>query len=512
MEKRVLKFEFDVGTSSRSGSGGNEGLGKVMELVQRDRDRDVKEKEELRYLNDRFSHFLANIEQLKRINEQLQTQLKDEFAKWGILPRDENELQQLIHQINDRAVKRANDEVRSRAAEQESAILNRAAALYGNIQDMYKRKQENLRNLIDKLQEEFNRIAQRERASNDEVTTTRDDLLKELNKFRQRLQDWLQVVVEKQTLLDDIQSLRERLNLIHALNEEEINEWKRLLEQTKDDSITFYKEELTNAIRDIKRDYAKQAKKFQDELEYQIEGQLRMVENQLKQQTPGLVDGAMQESERNRLHIEETKLRTSMEEYDKEQLRLNELTKMLSDKRRILRDEEAKLHEIERKNREKQLNEKTIAERLKAEYEDLRVRFEQMAFELRFSIEDELKIYARLLDELMKKSSAAIASQQTGSTHTTTTTASNQQGGSTFTTISSTIRSSGIEDRDVPSSFQQIRTTSSNSAPGNATFDLNSGLTSRSEMGTNAGSGSLFRSDDYNTNSETRTSSFTRLN
>ena len=193
-------------------------------------------------------------------------------------------------------------------------------------------------------------------------------------------------------------------------------------------------------------------------------------------------------------------------------MRLNDLTKMLSDKRRILRDEEAKLHEIERKNREKQLNEKTIAERLKAEYEDLRARFEQMAFELRFSIEDELKIYARLLDELMKKSSAAIASQQTGSTHTTSTTASNQQGGSTFTTISSTIRSSGIEDRDAPSSFQQIRTTSSNSVPGNATFDLNSGLTSRSGMSTSAGGGSLFRSDDYNTNSETRTSSFTRLN
>ena len=176
---------------------------------------------------------------------------------------------------------------------------------------MYKRKQENLRNFIDKLQEELNRILQNERLSDDEVNTTRNDLLKELEKFRQRLQDWLRIVIDKQTFIDDIQSLRERINLINALNEEEINEWKRLLEQSKDDSISFYKEELTNAIRDIKRDYAKQTKKFQDELEYQIEGQLRMVENQLKQQMPG--DGALQESERNRLQIEETKLRTSME-------------------------------------------------------------------------------------------------------------------------------------------------------------------------------------------------------
>jgi hypothetical protein len=312
MEKRVLKFEYDIGTTSRSASGTNEDVGRAMELVQRERDRDVKEKEELRHLNDRFSHFLANIEQLKRINEQLQSQLKDEFSKWGILPRDENDLQQIINQINDRAIRRATDEVRSRAAEQETGILNRSTALYGNIQDMYKRKQENLRNLIDRLQDELNRIVQRERLSDEEISSTRDDLIKELNKFRERLQDWLRSVVDKQTLLDDIQSIRERINLINALNEEEINEWKRLLDQSKDDSILFYREELTNAIRDIKRDYSKQAKKFQDELEYQIEGQLRMVENQLKQM-PGLTDTSMQESEKNRMQIEETKLRTSME-------------------------------------------------------------------------------------------------------------------------------------------------------------------------------------------------------
>ncbi|CAF2980904.1 unnamed protein product [Rotaria sp. Silwood2] len=441
MEKRILKLEFDVATTSRSETGQSaEEIGKAMELVQRERDRDVKEKEELRHLNDRFSHFLANIEQLKRINEQLQTQLKDEFSKWGILPRDENELQQTIIQINDRAIKRATDEVRSRAAEQETAVVNRATALYGNIQDMYKRKQENLRHLIDKLQEELNRIIQRERGSEEELSSIRDDLIKELNKFRERLQDWLRLVIDKQTLLDDIQSLRERINLINALNDEEINEWKRLLDQSKDDSILFYREELTNAIRDIKRDYSKQAKKFQDELEYQIEGQLRIVENQLKQM-PGLTDSSIQECDKQRIQVEETKLRTSMEEYDKEQCQLNNLTKMLSDKRRLLRDEETKLHENERKIRDKQLHERTIAEKLKNECDDLRGRFEQMAYELRFSIEDELRIYARLLDELMKKSSII----------NTTTNFTSQSCGNSTSTI---IRASGVEDNNISLTVQ----------------------------------------------------------
>jgi hypothetical protein len=124
---------------------------------------------------------------------------------------------------------------------------------------------------------------------------------------------------------------------------------------------------------------------------------------------------------------------------------LNELTKILSDKRRLLRDEEGKLHEIERQIRDKQFNERTMAERLKHEYDDLRGRFEQMAFELRFSIEDELRIYARLLDELMKKSSV---------TNTSSTTTTQQGASSSSSTISSTIRSGGIEDHNIPSSFQ----------------------------------------------------------
>jgi hypothetical protein len=172
---------------------------------------------------------------------------------------------------------------------------------------------------------------------------------------------------------------------------------------------------------------------------------------------------------------------------------------MLSDKRRLLRDEEAKLHEIERKIRDKQFSERTIAERLKTEYDDLRHRFEQMAFELRFSIEDELKIYARLLDELMKKSSVNQTSMAT----------TQQSGTTTSTTISSVIRSSGIEDQG--SSYQQARNTSASAAPGNVTFDLGSSNSAWSNSGTTANE-SLFRTGDHDTSSITQTSSYSHLN
>jgi hypothetical protein len=176
---------------------------------------------------------------------------------------------------------------------------------------------------------------------------------------------------------------------------------------------------------------------------------------------------------------------------------------MLSDKRRVLRDEEAKLHEVERRIREKQFNERTIAERLKNEYDDLRHRFEQMAYELRFSIEDELKIYARLLDELMKKSSVTSTStsttQQIGSEI-------QQSGTTTSTTISSVIRSSGIEDQGGTSSYQQTHTSGSSGGPGHVTFDLSS-----TNSGATANDG-LFRTGEYDRSSITRTSSYSHLN
>ena len=183
---------------------------------------------------------------------------------------------------------------------------------------------------------------------------------------------------------------------------------------------------------------------------------------------------------------------------------------MLSDKRRVLRDEESKLHEIERKIREKQFQERTIAERLKSEYEDLRSRFEQMAFELRFSIEDELKIYSRLLDELMKKSNghSAASTGPTGGAATSTV---------TYATTSSRIRSGGIDDRDGPSSFQQTRTTSSSGPTGNTVFDLGSGSSSWQELGTTSNlisAGPTFRTGDqefHEGSSVTRSSSYSNL-
>ena len=105
-----------------------------------------------------------------------------------------------------------------------------------------------------------------------------------------------------------------------------------------------------------------------------------------------------------------------------------------------MRDEEAKLHEIERKIRDKQIQERTITQRLKQEYDELRGHFEHMAFELRFSIEDELTIYARLLDELMKKSSVALSS--------------------------STVRSASIEEQHGSSLFERKRRSSGGGSSG----------------------------------------------
>lgn len=182
---------------------------------------------------------------------------------------------------------------------------------------------------------------------------------------------------------------------------------------------------------------------------------------------------------------------------------------MLADKRRMLRDEEVKLHDVERRIRDKQFQERTIAERLKNEYDDLRQRFEQMAFELRFSIEDELKIYARLLDELMKKSSTTVVS--TSSTSAGGGGGYQQTTGTTSTTISSTIRSSGIEDRDNTTYQSYSRSSNAGLGGGSVTFDLDGGSTGWTSSGAAGGEGG-YRTGDYEKSSITRTSSYSQLN
>jgi hypothetical protein len=133
-----------------------------------------------------------------------------------------------------------------------------------------------------------------------------------------------------------------------------------------------------------------------------------------------------------------------------------------------------------------------LAERLKNEYDDLRGRFEQMAFELRFSIEDELRIYARLLDELMKKSSVNTTSSTTHST--------------------STIRSSGIEDHSIPSIFQRTQTEGSSGI-----FDL-AGSQSGWPQTSSSNTENIFKTDEteihetYDGSSIIRSPSFSSLN
>ena len=120
------------------------------------------------------------------------------------------------------------------------------------------------------------------------------------------------------------------------------------------------------------------------------------------------------------------------------------------------------MHEIKRNFRDRQLEERIIAERLKNEYGDLRERLGKMASELRFSIEDELKIYAHLLDQLTTKSGTNFTTHHGGSPSGTTYT----------TTTTSALRSYGIEDRNTPDIFRQTKDTSLSNAPENTILDL----------------------------------------
>ena len=390
MEKRLVRFQCDVGAPTHE-------LSKTLKQIQDEHQRDFQEKDELHRLNHRFGDVLVHIQNFQQINDQLVDDLKNELIHWAILPRDETLLRQILHELNAKAGEIFRDAVLQRVAEQNTSVLFRLATVFVNVQQIFRRQEENLRGRVVEHERELSAVEERQRQSDDELKSLENDFNEELSKFHQRLDDWTRLVVEKEILNVDLQSLREQINLVHALNNEEIEEWKRLLIQSNDESHEFYREELGNAIREIKRDYGKQARFFQEELEYQIEGKLQMIENFQWEDD--------HDEEQRTTTINETELQAKLDDFEKEQVRVNDLTKLLSNKRRLLRDEQSKFDDAQRRIREKNFEEQMRTSELRRECAELRHSFERMAVDIRFTIDDELHIYARLLDELPQNSS-----------------------------------------------------------------------------------------------------------
>ncbi len=122
--------------------------------------------------------------------------------------------------------------------------------------------------------------------SHAQVKSHDDDYQKELAKFRSYLSEWSKIALDKQYLLNEIQSLREHYNLRLAYNQEEINEWKRLLNHVSQESRNFYQDYLETIKQQIQNDYEKMAKEQQMDVEIELKTRLQEIEDKINMGLP----------------------------------------------------------------------------------------------------------------------------------------------------------------------------------------------------------------------------------
>lgn len=251
---------------------------------------DEHEKRYLHDLNNRLEELLRHLADLERANKQLRDDLNALIANWGIggehRVRFLQELDEIIRRISDQNRRKMLHQAEGKIFEELTRLTDRIAAVFIDVMNMYRDKHHILVDLHHELEDEHRKIQLRLDLSNQQVKSHDDDYQKELAKFRSYLKEWSQLALEKQHLLNEIQSLKERYNLRLAYNQEEINEWQRLLNRISQESKNFYRDYLDTVKQQIQIDYEQMAKEQQMDVEVQLKTHLKEVQDKIDRGLP----------------------------------------------------------------------------------------------------------------------------------------------------------------------------------------------------------------------------------
>ena len=159
--------------------------------------------------------------------------------------------------------------------------MDRVSAVFVDVIHSYRDKSQIIADLTNELEEELRKIRLRLDISYTQVKSHDDDYRNELAKFRSYLAEWSQLALDKQHLLNEIQSLRERYNLRLAYNQEEIKEWQRLLNRISLESKNYYRDYLDTIKQQIQMDYEQMAKDQQMDVEVQLKSRLKEIQEKI---------------------------------------------------------------------------------------------------------------------------------------------------------------------------------------------------------------------------------------
>ncbi|CAF1119985.1 unnamed protein product [Adineta ricciae] len=366
---------------------------------------DDDEKRYLHSLNDRLEEFLHGLDALELANKKLCDELNYLISSWGTggenRTRFLEELDQMTGHLSKQSRQKAIFHAETKVFEEQALLTDRVTAVFLDVRRLYEDKQQFLLDYLRQLEDEYHKIQIRLELSNGQVKAHDDDYQKELAKLRSYLAEWSQIALDRQKLLIEIQSLREHYNLRLAFNQEEINEWKRLLNQITQDSTNFYRDYLETIKQQIYDDYAKMAKEQQMDIEAEMKTRLNEIQEKIKMGI--LVDENDERHRREEMRRFETRLNEYTKEHDHLQSDLRTLAEENKRKRRLLQDLENEARNKTRKHAEQHAQLQKDADLTRAEYYALKDELDKLVYTLRFSIEEELKIYEALLNSLHRQ-------------------------------------------------------------------------------------------------------------
>jgi chromosome segregation ATPase len=246
---------------------------------------DEDEKRYLHSLNDRLEELIRSLDELEIANLKLRDDLNLLITSWGIggenRARFLQELDEIIHRLSEQNRRKVVLQAEAKLFDELTQVTDRVSVVFIDVINLYRDKCQIIFELTNELEDELRKIRLRLDISNAQVKSHDDDYQNELAKFRSYLTEWSQLALDKQYLLNEIQSLRERYNLRLAYNQEEINEWQRLLNRISQESKNYYRDYLDTIKQQIQMDYEQMAKDQQMEVEIQLKSRLKEIQEKI---------------------------------------------------------------------------------------------------------------------------------------------------------------------------------------------------------------------------------------
>lgn len=289
----IQRYTTELSTQTsinRQAHGAGQSLEHVLHDVATIKRHDEDEKRYLHTLNDRLENLLRHLDQLEIDNKKLRDDLNALITSWGIggenRARFLEELNEIIRRLSEENRRKIIFQAEAKIFDEQTQITERVSVVFIDLLNLYRDKCQVLFDLTHELEEELRKIHIRLDVSNAQLHSHDGDYQKELTKFRTYLAEWSQLALDKQHLLNDIQSLKERYNLRLAYNQEEINEWQRLLNRISQESKNFYRDYLDTIKQQIQLDYEKMAKEQQLEVELELQGRLKEIQDKIDSGLP----------------------------------------------------------------------------------------------------------------------------------------------------------------------------------------------------------------------------------